>query len=155
MKHVIQQRILAPLKALLSEGLSPAKLGLALSVGFVLGVTPMLGIASIMAVVVAYGLKLNQVGIQLGNYAAYPLQILLFIPFIRAGEWLLGIDAANINPNEIAMMFSEDLGGSLASYGHSLFGAFVAWLLLAIPSAWVLRIPLQWLLQKYGPKQVS
>ena len=83
----------------------------------------------------AYGLKLNQVGIQVGNYAAYPLQIVLFIPFIRVGEWLLGIPPATISPTDIAMMFGEDPAESLRIYGASLGAAFLVWLLLAIPTA--------------------
>ncbi|MGD2007681.1 MAG: DUF2062 domain-containing protein [Cellvibrionales bacterium] len=155
MPEIINQRIVAPLKKLLTEGLSPAKLALALSAGLVLGVTPMLGISSVLAVAVAYGLKLNQVGIQLGNYAAYPLQIILFIPFIRAGEWLLGLPSAAINPTDIAMMFGADPAGSLTTYGTSLGAAFLVWLLLAIPTAWLLRYPLRWLLMRYGPQEVS
>ena len=155
MLELIHQKVLAPLKKLLSDGLSPTKLALALSAGLALGITPMLGISSLLAVAVAYGLKLNQVGIQVGNYAAYPLQIILFIAFIRVGEWLLRIPPATISPTDIAMMFGEDPAGSLSIYGASLGAALLVWLLLAIPMAWLLRFPLRWLLTRYGPKAMS
>lgn len=151
MANLFTERILGPLKALLTEGLTPAKLATALAAGLVLGVTPMLGISSVLAVAIAYSLNLNQIGIQLGNYGAYPLQIILFIPFIRTGEWLLGLPPAAINPSDIAMMFNDDPARSLGVYGASLASAFMVWLILAVPTAWLLRFPLRWALQRYGP----
>ena len=105
----------------------------ALAAGFVLGITPMLGISSILAVGVAAAFKLNQVAIQVANWVAYPAQIVLFIPFIRAGEWLLGVEPAAINPSDIASMFNDDFYASLEIYGQSLAAGFALWAASAIP----------------------
>ena len=110
----------------------------------------MLGISTLLAVLVAYVLGLNQVGIQIGNYAMYPLQILLFIPFIRAGEWLTGITPVTINPVDIAMMFTEDVSASISTYGASIASGVLVWLLLAVPMALLLRYPLQWIIRAMG-----
>ena len=148
MKKVIQDRLLRPLEQLLSEGLTPAKMSHALAVGFVLGITPMLGISSILAVGVATVFKLNQVAIQVANWAAYPLQIVLFIPFIRAGEWLLGLEPAAINPSNIASMFSDDFYASLEIYGQSLAAGFALWAIIATPLSFALSYPVRKILQK-------
>ncbi len=150
MRNIFNDRLIAPIKVLLSQGLSPKKLALALAAGCVLGVTPMLGISTLLAVLVAYVLGLNQVGIQIGNYAMYPLQILLFIPFIRAGEWLTGITPVTINPVDIAMMFTEDVSASISTYGASIASGVLVWLLLAVPMALLLRYPLQWIIRAMG-----
>ena len=148
MKNVIRDRVLTPLKQLLNEGLTPVKMSHALAAGFVLGITPMLGISSILAVGVAAVFKLNQVAIQVANWAAYPAQIVLFIPFIRAGEWLLGLEPAAINPSDIASMLSDDFYASLEIYGQSLAAGVALWAVSAIPLSFALSYPVRKVLQK-------
>ena len=148
MKNVIRDRVLKPLKQLLNEGLTPEKMSHALAAGFVLGITPMLGISSILAVGVAAAFKLNQVAIQVANWVAYPAQIVLFIPFIRAGEWLWGVEPAAINPSDIASMFSDDFYASLEIYGQSLAAGFALWAITSIPLFFGLSYPLRTVLQK-------
>lgn len=147
MKNVIRDRVLTPLKQLLNEGLTPAKMSHALAAGFVLGITPMLGISSILAVGIAAVFKLNQVAIQVANWAAYPAQIVLFIPFIRAGEWLLNLEPAAINPSDIASMFSDDFYTSVATYGKSLAAGFTVWIITAFPLSLALSLLLRRVLQ--------
>lgn len=148
MKKVIRDRLITPLRHLLNEGLTPAKMSHALAAGFVLGITPMLGISSILAVGVAAVFKLNQVAIQVANWAAYPAQIVLFIPFIRAGEWLSGLEPAAINPSDIASMFRDDFYASLEVYGQSLVAGLGVWAITAIPLSFALSYPVRKILQK-------
>lgn len=149
MGKLIQKRVLAPLKQLLTEGLAPEKMSKALAAGFVLGMTPMLGISTVLAVAVAAVFKLNQVAIQVANYAAYPAQIIMFIPFIRIGEWVFGLEPAAINPTDIAMMFSNDFQASVQHYGQSLLAGWFSWLIAAVPLAMVISWPVEKMLTKY------
>ena len=149
MGNVIKRRVLTPLKQLLNEGLTAEKMAKALAAGFVLGMTPMLGISTVLAVLVAAVFKLNQVAIQVANYAAYPAQIIMFIPFIRIGEWVFGLEPAAINPSDIATMFSDDFQFSVQLYGQSLLAGWLSWLIAAVPLALVIRWPAEKLLIKY------
>jgi uncharacterized protein (DUF2062 family) len=125
----------------------------ALSIGFVLGMTPLLGISSLLAVLIAAMFRLNQVAIQVANWAAYPAQILLFIPYIRAGEWLLGMESVAVSPTEIASMFNEDFYASLQIYGRSLAAGFTAWAVTAIPLSVALNYPFKIILLRTLYKQ--
>jgi hypothetical protein len=149
MGKLIQKRLLKPLKQLLSEGLTPKKMSEALAAGFVLGMTPMLGISTLLAVGIAVVFKLNQVAIQVANWAAYPAQIIMFIPFIRIGEWVFGLEPAAINPSDIATMFSDDFQASVQHYGQSLLAGWFSWLIAAVPLAMVIRWPAEKLLLNY------
>jgi len=111
--------------------------------------TPMLGISTVLAVMVAAVFKLNQVAIQVANYAAYPAQIIMFIPFIRIGEWVFGLEPAAINPSDIATMFSDDFQFSVQLYGQLLLAGWLSWLIAAVPLALVIRWPAEKLLIKY------
>lgn len=149
MGKVIQKRLLKPLKQLLSEGLTPKKMSEALAAGFVLGMTPMLGISTVLAIGIAVVFKLNQVAIQVANWAAYPAQIIMFIPFIRIGEWVFGLEPAAINPSDIATMFSDDFQASVQHYGQSILAGWLSWLIAAVPLAMVISWPVEKMLTKY------
>lgn len=155
MPNLIRDRIVTPLKQLLNAGLTSRKMAQALAIGFVLGITPMLGISSALAAAVAAVLGLNQVAIQVANWAAYPVQILLFIPFLRAGEWLLNLESASINPIEIASMFSNDFYASLEIYGYAVAGGFAIWAITAVPVSMALAHILKNLLERTLYKETS
>jgi uncharacterized protein (DUF2062 family) len=76
----------------LSEGLTPTQVAWGLALGTVIGCIPTLGVSTLICAGVAHGLRINQPLIQTVNYAMYPLQLLLLLPFWRAGEWLFGMD---------------------------------------------------------------
>ena len=147
--NILEKRVLVPIRMLLSQGVTPEKMSQALATGFVLGMTPMLGISSILAVAVAAFFRLNQVAIQIANYAAYPAQILMFIPFVRTGEWVFGLASAAINPSDIASMFSDDFQASIQLYGQSLLAGWIVWLLSAVPLTLMLSWLLKFLLSRY------
>lgn len=134
MWSVIHQRLIAPLKALLAQGLNPDSLALCLAIGFVLGFFPVFGITTILCIVAATMLRLNQVAIQVANYCGYPLQFILFIPFIRLGEFLFGLSPISIRPAEISALARTDFGAFLELYGMAISAACAAWLLVAVPT---------------------
>lgn len=122
----------------LMQGISPRRLALTLSLGFVLGCIPMVGIPTALCALIALAFRLNLPAIQAANYAAMPLQVALVVPFVRLGGKLTPIHA---NP-------ALDLGALLRSplqlLAHSstavaaqlgiLAGqALLAWLVVAVP----------------------
>jgi hypothetical protein len=59
---------------------------------------PLLGLTTLACVLLARVLRLRQAPIQLGNYAALPLQIILLIPFLRLGERIAGAERFVFDP---------------------------------------------------------
>ena len=92
----IQDRMLArrpfAVDELISGGESAAKTAWTFALGFAIGMFPLMGLTTIACVLIAGGLRLRQAPIQLGNYAALPLQIILLIPFLRLGERISGAE---------------------------------------------------------------
>jgi hypothetical protein len=72
----------------LTQGLSCKKLALSLAFGLTLGTFPVLGVTTILCTLAALILKLNLPVIQFANYLAYPLQIILLVPYYHLGELL-------------------------------------------------------------------
>jgi hypothetical protein len=73
----------------------------------------------------------------------------MFVPFIRLGEWVFGLEPAAINPSDITMMFSNDFQASVQHYGQSLLAGWFSWLIAAVPLALVISWPAEKLLTKY------
>jgi len=86
----LRHRVLDPILGLLRQGLAPSQLALSLAFGLGVGIFPVLGVSTPLLTVIALGMRLNLPAIQLVNYLASPLQLLLIIPFVRVGERLVG-----------------------------------------------------------------
>jgi len=139
-----QRRVVAPVVAQLKQGITPEKIALTLALGGVLGIFPILGATTLLCAVVGIWLRLNQPIIQLVNYLAYPVQILLLIPFYRAGERLFGAEPVPIvNVPDLIARFAADPLQFLVDYG--LVGAYgiAVWCLVAP----VLTVLAYWLLK--------
>ena len=116
---------------LLKQGITPHKLALALALGVLLGNTPVLGTTIVSCTVVAFLLGLNLPLIQLANNLVYPLQILLLIPFVQAGQRLFHEPPLPFSAHQIVAMVEADPWGSVAQLWHYTLHGLVAWLLFS------------------------
>jgi len=87
-REFLRCRILRPLLRLLRGGVTPRRLAWSLALGIVIGINPSVGLTTIIVVMLAWVLGLNQVASQIGAHAVSPLHLLLFVPFIELGVHL-------------------------------------------------------------------
>jgi uncharacterized protein (DUF2062 family) len=139
----LRRRVVEPLERQLTQGVSPGALALALSLGVVLGSLPVLGTTTALCALAAVALKLNQPAIQVANYAAYPLQLALYVPFFRAGAWLFGEPPVSFTIGEVRARLEADLAGTIQAYGGANARAVAAWALVAVPAALALHVALR------------
>ncbi|MDP1828749.1 MAG: DUF2062 domain-containing protein [Archangium sp.] len=131
MKALLRRRIVEPLKAQLTQGVTPGRLATALALGAVMGVVPILGATTLLCGVAAVVLKLNQPAVQVANFAAYPLQLVLFVPFFHAGAWLFGRPEMEFTVKQLRAELNADRWGTLAHYAGANVRAVIAWAVLA------------------------
>ena len=125
-----ENRLTHLVTGLLSQGITPHKVALTLALGVVLGVNPIIGTSTILCAVAALWLGLNLPLIQLINYLAYPLQILLLIPFVQAGQWLFREPPLPFGAAQIKTMLAAGLWKAVqALWSYALHG-MVAWVFL-------------------------
>ena len=136
------------MQGLLRGGLSPSDLALAVTVGIVIGCLPIFGVSTLLCAGLALAMRLNLIAIQAANWVAMPLQVLLFLPFLRLGRWLLG-------QQRLAQAAGERLPWTdhaarllpvthlLPQIGWLLAHLFVAWLVVALPVAILLHATLR------------
>jgi uncharacterized protein (DUF2062 family) len=87
-REFLRCKILRPLLRLLRGGVTPRRLAWSLALGMVIGINPSVGLTTLVVVMLAWTLGLNQIASQIGAHAVAPLHLLLFIPFIELGVHL-------------------------------------------------------------------
>jgi uncharacterized protein (DUF2062 family) len=85
----LRRRLVAPLLTLLKQGVAPERLALGVAIGIVVGNIPLLGTSTVLCALIALRFRLNLPTMQLVQALMAPTQLLLIIPFVRLGEWLL------------------------------------------------------------------
>ena len=116
---------------LLKQGITPHKIALAVSLGALLGMAPVLGTTIVSCTVAALLFRLNLVLIQIVNNLVYPLQLLLLIPFVQAGQWLFRQPPLPLSVGQIVDMFKQHFWSSLVSLAGYIWHGTVAWLLFS------------------------
>ena len=125
------RRIVRPILDLLLQGITPEKIALSIAFGLVLGVFPALGWTTLLCLFVALRLRLNVPAMQLVNYLAYPLQLMLLVPFIRAGEVLFRAPRLSLSLPQIFAMIHAGVWQAIKALWVATLHAIAAWALIA------------------------
>jgi uncharacterized protein (DUF2062 family) len=151
MKHgFFYRRLVAPVVALLTEGITPEKIALSLAFGVVLGVFPVLGSTTLLCAAAALIFRLNLPAIQLVNYLIYPLQLILLMPFIRMGEMLFRSAPLKLSLPEMLAMARADLPHAIATLWVAGVHAMSAWMLIGPPAILLLYFLLSRTLRRFA-----
>ncbi|EIJ43369.1 hypothetical protein BegalDRAFT_2526 [Beggiatoa alba B18LD] len=115
---------------LLKQGLTPTQLALCVAWGVLLGIMPMLGVATVLCVVIAYFFGLNQVAIQLANYLAYPLQITGFYVFNLLGAQIIFTNN-HLTLELLYRLLESNFYFLIEQFGVFILQAFIGWIISA------------------------
>jgi len=136
-----QRRVRDPIVNQLTQGMTPEKMALTLSVGSALALFPILGTTTVLCLVVGLVLRLNQPIIQVVNYLCTPIHIPLIFVFFRLGESLFDVPHVKFSKTylrEMFDLFSDDRNLFFTRFGGTVLHGVVAWALLA--PAWMLAV---------------
>ena len=130
----------------LRQGMSPRRLALTLALGFAVGCIPVIGIPTLVCTALALTLRLNLPAIQAVNYAVMPLQLVLIVPFVRLGGWLIA-SSSNHTVQAGALLHASPLV-LVTQMGWLAGQALLAWVVIAIPAVLLLTFTLPLLLRR-------
>ena len=140
--RIAQEKVLEWLQC----GLAPRQLAFTLALGFAIGCIPVVGIPTLVCAALALTLRLNLPAIQAANYAVMPLQLLLIVPFVRLGGWLI---ASNRNqPLQAGTLLHASPHAIATQMGWLAGQALLAWVLIAMPAVLLLTFMLTKVLQR-------
>jgi hypothetical protein len=127
----LQRRVLDPILAQLTQGLTPEKIALTIAFGSSLALFPVLGTTTLLCFFAGVALKLNQPILQAVNYACTPLQ-LAFIPFaLVGGDRWLGGGTARFDLNAMLRLFADSPLQFLRDYSLAAACAIALWAVMA------------------------
>lgn len=139
MRAFLKRKIVDPILAFLKQGVTPSRLAWAISLGIVLATMPVFGSGTLLCLLAIWLFRLNPGAVLLVNQLAYPLQFLLYFPFIRAGEWLFSAEKLPLSISQIFGMFKDDLANAISVLWWSTLYGIVAWIIIMIPVAFLLQ----------------
>lgn len=142
------QRFHSRVHTLLRQGLSPRSLAATLALGTLIGILPIVWGTSLLCVLTAGVLRLNQVAMQAVNYLVWPLQMALFLLFFRTGQWLMPTLAPGVDIQGIVGELHSDPLQAVAMLGGANLQALFGWLCLAPPAGLLLYAVLRGVLPR-------
>ncbi len=116
---------------ILRQGMTPTKLAITIAVGFCIGCFPLLGVTTALCILVAFIFGMNQAAIQVGNYIAFPLQLLLTVPFLRLGEFIFHSAPLPLAPSRLLSMARTAPDQTARAFVTGQGHAIIAWALIA------------------------
>ena len=134
--------------------MTPQKLALNIALGGVISISPLWGTTTVICAIIAIVFKLNLIAIQVANYAFYPLQLILIVPYFRLGSYFF------IDKNELIMPIEELIvhiqhssTQSLSELSGWILSATLVWLITAVPIFFVIFIPTKFILSKWNSRK--
>jgi uncharacterized protein (DUF2062 family) len=128
---LLRRRVVGPVMEQLRQGITPSRLALSLAIGVVLSSMPLLGFTGAICVAVAFAFRLNQPAILAANYAATPLQVVLFVPFFRAGSWLFRAPSAALSFTQLRAELDAGFLKAMAKYWDANLRAMAVFAIVA------------------------
>lgn len=126
------RRVVDPLVAQLTQGVTPDKLAATLAVGTACSLFPFLGFTSLLNLAVGVRLRMNQPILQTLNQVLGPVHLVMIVVYVRGGEWLWRAGTDRFTVAEVLRVFREaSLGEFLQRFGWAGVHAFTAWALTA------------------------
>ncbi|TAD96883.1 MAG: DUF2062 domain-containing protein [Bacteroidetes bacterium] len=144
-----KEKITQPLLNFLKQGVTPKKMALTLSLGLLFGIFPVIGTTTLICTALALVFRLNMAIMQLANYLAYPLQIILLIPLMKFGTEIFSYDSLAFSLDQMLEMFKNDFWQALQTLGMSQLYAIFVWLILAFPLGIILYVVLFQLFKRF------
>jgi uncharacterized protein (DUF2062 family) len=120
------------IKNLLTQGISPEKIAMAIAAGFIAGTFPLLGTHTLIGIALGFIFGLNQVAVYLGAWLSFPLYFFLLLPSLRVGEYIARANPMNMDGflEGLKIMFKspDDFFNVWTHYGYSIVHILIGWI---------------------------
>jgi uncharacterized protein (DUF2062 family) len=144
-----QRRLVDPLVAQLTQGVTPDRLAATLAVGTACSLFPFLGLTSLLNLIVGIRLRMNQPILQTLNQLLGPLHLLMILVYVRFGEWLWRIEGGRFTIGDMLRTFrDETFIVFLERFGWAGIHALTAWIITTPLLLAVLYYPLRPVLRR-------
>ncbi len=131
----IRHKILIPFRLVPKEGLSPEKLAFSVTLGIVSGIFPVIGLTTVLSIFLTMLFRQNLLVVQSVQWILALAQVLLIIPFMQFGAYILNVQAFHINLAQINHAFQPGVLSGIKTVGIFHLYGILTWLILVIPAS--------------------
>ena len=124
-----QRRLIAPLRAQLTQGVSPDQIAFTIAIGTACSVVPFFGFTTLLNLGVGLWLRLNHPILQTVNYLLGAVQLALILVYVRVGEAIWRAPAMPLSITQLVQEFRADPWAFLQRFGWTGVHAATAWLI--------------------------
>lgn len=131
----IRNKFLIPFRLVPAEGLSPEKLAFSVTIGIICGIFPVLGTTTILSLLLTGLFRQNLLVVQSVQWTMALFQIILIIPFMQFGSFLLDQQQLQINIEQVKLAFHPGMIAGIKTIGIFHLYGILTWSLLLFPLA--------------------
>jgi len=148
----LRRRVRDPLVAELRQGATPEAVAAAVTVSLALAVVPFIGLTTLLCLVAGRLFRLNHVVMQVVNHTAFPLQVVLIVPFVRLGETMTGARPFAFTPSAIIDEFNLSIPDFLEKFWLTGLHGLLGWTVTVPLACWLLHLILRRTFRRLLPK---
>lgn len=142
-KQKIKVKLIDPILGFLKQGMTPNKLALSISLGFCFGLFPIVGVTTLLCLAISLILRLNVAAMQLINYLVYPIQLIILIPLIHLGSYMIDVNPIPYSIDEIIDIVGKDFFQAFELLGFATLIGIFAWSIIIVPISVMIYIVLR------------
>jgi uncharacterized protein (DUF2062 family) len=129
----LKNKILIPFKLVPKAGLSAEKLAFSVTIGIIAGLFPVIGTTTLLSLLLTLLFRQNLLIVQSVQWLMALFQLLLIIPFMRLGTWLMNNPELQINIDHIKLAFEPGILEGIKTIGTMHLYGILGWIVIAIP----------------------
>ena len=127
-----RKKVVEPLTATLSQGLSTHAIALSFACGFVGGIFPVPVASTFVCFAFIFVFSLNTVICQVTNFLATPVQFGLIVPFVKFGEKILQCDPLPLSAEALQAEMEKSVFGTIEKFASGFGVAIVGWVVVSL-----------------------
>jgi uncharacterized protein (DUF2062 family) len=131
--ETLLNKILIPFRLIPEEGLSAEKLAFSVTLGLIAGMFPVIGATTILSIMLTIIFRQNILVVQSVQWIMALAQVLLIVPFMQFGAYILNQRAIHISIEQILLAFQPGILEGIKTIGIFHLYAILTWTLLSIP----------------------
>jgi uncharacterized protein (DUF2062 family) len=148
----LKNKILIPFRLVPKDGVTPENLAFSITIGIVAGLFPVIGATTLISLLLTMLFRQNLIIVQSVQWILGLVQILLIIPFMQFGAFLLNQKVLPVSMAQINHAFQPGLIAGIKTVGIFHLYGILTWTILAIPASAVSYYSFLMVFQKKNQK---
>ena len=150
----VKHKILIPFRLVPKDGLTPRDLAFSVTLGIISGIFPVIGMTTLLSIVLTMLFRQNLLVVQSVQWILALVQVMLIIPFMQFGAYVVNAHALHINMAQINHAFQPGMLSGIKTVGIFHLYGILTWLILVIPASAVSYYGFLFIFQRKNKKSI-